>query len=399
MIQYFQAQSNQVLGAVLLYTADTHQNAIDTRIWLADQSSDLEFDAIDLIPVDDELSDDPVNLVLAVKAARRGLELAQMKASSSDILEFNASSGTPVMKSAWGVLKAAGYTARRDRLWQVRNPKEMKPGQAHVFEMNIAVLRDEFDLKLIQQQIADYNYSGALIEVQNTAFATPEITGLLAYARCRRAFDFNRANDAILGFKGSLDDRWFKGIAKLRTNDEPSLFAEVYFNMVLSHQNQDYFSFLARLSSLKEVILKRLIEKHIAPIPEDKSEEQEPFWQALKGYDGGRIYRSLEEAANRSPSIRLQGWLNQSTMIEILGCLPEYAKILNYLKAIDQECKLRNKAIHQLRGVSSLNQPEEILTKVRRILKPLVKRSLSDNPFDDLNEEITSRMSKIRSSG
>ncbi|NJL02747.1 MAG: hypothetical protein HC910_20100 [Spirulinaceae cyanobacterium SM2_1_0] len=397
MVKYLRSQSVDILGAVLLYTTDTAQNATDTRDWLTDEFSDIDPDAIDLISVDAELSEDPVNLLFAVKAARRGLDEAKLRASESDTLDLNASSGTPVMKSSWGVLKAAGYIARRDRIWQIRNPKEMKPGQAHVFEMNISVLKDEFDLKRIQQQVADYNYSGALIEVQDTAFATPEIVGLLEYGRCRRAFDFNCAHDAIQKFTTTIDGRWSQEIAKLRKNDKLSLFAEVYFSMILAERNRDYFTFLSRLVTLRENILEYLLEQKIAPVPESKSDRQR-FWQKLQAYEGGRVYQALCSAENKNDSIRSQGWLNQPTMLEIIGCLPEYDEILKSLKAIDAECQLRNKATHNLRGISKLKQPEEILTKVRRILKQFSGRSLSDNPFDDLNAELQEHMNQLRNS-
>ena len=397
MVKYLRSQSVDILGAVLLYTTDTAQNAADTRDWLVDEFLDIHPEAIDLISVDDELSEDPVNLLFAVKAARRGLDEAKLRVSASDILDLNASSGTPVMKSSWGVLKAAGYIARRDRIWQIRNPNEMKPKQAHVFEMNISVLKDEFDLKRIQQQIADYNYSGALIEVQNTVFAVPEIIGLLEYGRCRRAFDFNCAHDAIQGLSQAIDGRWHQEIAKLRRNDKLSLFAEVYFSMILAERNRDYFTFLSRLVALRENILEYLLEQKIAPVPDNRGDRQR-FWQKLQAYDGGRIYQALQAAERENDNIRSQGWLNQPTMLEIISGLPEYDEILKSLKAIDAECQLRNKATHNLRGISKLKQPEEILTKVRRILKQFSGQSLNDNPFDDLNTELWEHMNRRRNS-
>jgi hypothetical protein len=88
--------------------------------------SSLHLDHGDLLPGDDRLSNDPVNCLLAVEAARSGLEKGVLLIQKM-FLEFNASSGTPVMKSSWSILQAAGYVPHSN-VWQIRNPKEMGSG-------------------------------------------------------------------------------------------------------------------------------------------------------------------------------------------------------------------------------------------------------------------------------
>jgi hypothetical protein len=89
-----------------------------------------------------------VNLLLAVNEARNGIERGLEYFTKGDNLEFNASSDTPVMKSAWTVLQAAGY-APHSSVWQVRNPKQIQTGQTRVFETNVDTLKREFDVKVI----------------------------------------------------------------------------------------------------------------------------------------------------------------------------------------------------------------------------------------------------------
>lgn len=150
LIRYLIAENHTINRVILLHTAETQERAEATKDWLKDEPLNLSLDQIDIIPVEDILSQDPINLLAAVQEARKGLELAKQYLQKGDHLEFNASSGTPVMKSAWSILQAAGY-APHSSVWQVRNPKQMQSGQPRVFPTNVEVLKNEFDLKVIQQ--------------------------------------------------------------------------------------------------------------------------------------------------------------------------------------------------------------------------------------------------------
>ena len=65
-------------------------------------------------------------------------------------------------------MQAAGYVSN-GRVWQVRNPHQMRPGQTRVFETDIGVLRREFDLTGLRSQMEGFNYGAAIITVMNSS--------------------------------------------------------------------------------------------------------------------------------------------------------------------------------------------------------------------------------------
>ncbi|WP_072619161.1 hypothetical protein [Spirulina major] len=162
------ARQIEIKKVVLLYTTETQKGAEDTRDWIATEAELKQFE-VELIPTSAALSEDPTDLLAAAQEARRGLKIVKTQFTEGDSpkerlrqrIEFNASSGTPAMKSALSMLQAAGY-ATQGRVWQVRNPKKLRPGQERVFETDVTVLRQEFDRQKLRQLVAEYNYSGAL---------------------------------------------------------------------------------------------------------------------------------------------------------------------------------------------------------------------------------------------
>ncbi|MFW6296302.1 MAG: hypothetical protein ACOC04_03825, partial [Halothece sp.] len=180
LIKHLIEQHQSIKQVILLHTEGTKSNAEDTRTWLQESELKLPEKNIELLPVSEKLSEDPVNLLLAIEAAREGIEKAKSHREEGDRLELNASSGTPVMKSAWSSLQAAGYLPNSS-IWQVRNPQKKQAGQARVFETNVDTLKKEFDLKVIRQQIKDYNYSGALISLQESGLKDNGVSNLLRY--------------------------------------------------------------------------------------------------------------------------------------------------------------------------------------------------------------------------
>jgi len=388
LLKFLAAHPVTIKKVVLLHTEGTAQNAQDTRDYI---TSEAQFTGlnVELIPTSRELSDDPTDLLLAAQEAKRGLEQVKPQLEPGDRLEFNASSGTPAMKSAFSLLQAAGY-AGNSQVWQVRNPKEMKPDQDRVFATDVLVLRQEFDRKRIEQQIADYNYSGAWLELEASQLATDRLTGLLEYARCRKAFDFNGASDAIQLLAGTIDDRWAKEIAKLRSGHKPTVLAEAYFNAVLSLHNRDYFTFFTRVFGIQENVLKYAIGQ-LVEFPKNEP-DTDRFWRELKALKSGEVYRTLERAAPTNRAVRTSYFPNRLTMRLILDCYAECKELLEDLDEIEELCADRNSMVHEFKGISRMENPEAVLNQLRRILKGIVTVSLTDNPFDRLNAEIRSAL-------
>jgi len=159
LLRHLIAQGNVIKRVLLLYTTGTAVKAQETKNWLASQPA-LSQVPVELIPTSEVLSQDPTDLLEAAQEARRGLEQARQILAEGDRLEFNASSGTPAMKSSFSILQAAGY-APESTVWQVRNPHEMQEGQSRVFATDVSGLRREFELKVFRSQVANSNFDGA----------------------------------------------------------------------------------------------------------------------------------------------------------------------------------------------------------------------------------------------
>ncbi|MFN9860245.1 MAG: hypothetical protein ACK556_19490, partial [Pseudanabaena sp.] len=179
LIRALVSQETVIKKVVLIYTEGTATGARETKEWLM---SELGIDGgdVELVPASWELSNDPTDLLKAAQEARRGLDLASVNMEKGDRIEFNASSGTPAMKSAFSLLQAAGYVTN-GQVWQVRNPNEMREGQMRVFETDVSVLRQEFDLKLVKGQIEGFNYGSALANLEGSGLAerSPVLVNLL----------------------------------------------------------------------------------------------------------------------------------------------------------------------------------------------------------------------------
>ncbi|WP_434687041.1 hypothetical protein [Pseudanabaena minima] len=179
LIRALVSQGTVIKRAILIYTEGTATGAKETKEWLM---SELGIDGgdVELVPASWELSNDPTDLLKAAQEARRGLDLARLSMEKGDRIEFNASSGTPAMKSAFSLLQAAGYAAN-GQVWQVRNPTEIKENQTRVFQTDVGVLRREFDLKVVKGQIEGFNYGSALANLEESGLAerSPMLVNLL----------------------------------------------------------------------------------------------------------------------------------------------------------------------------------------------------------------------------
>lgn len=150
---------------ILLYTADNALRKNACCDWLSHELK-LPIDCVEAVEVSAELSEDPIDSKLAINEARRGIELANQYRQQGDILELNASSGTPAMKMAWSILHTVGFSPD-SRVWQIRNPKESRPDQYRVFQSDTSFLRTEIDSKILEQQLQNFDYVGAQVVVEN----------------------------------------------------------------------------------------------------------------------------------------------------------------------------------------------------------------------------------------
>ena len=98
LVKYLILEKDRKIKHILLLATDgTLAGAKDTQEWLNSEFQ-IPLDKIELIQVDEALSQDPIDILLATSAAKEVLARAKKLSSQGDILEFNASSGTPAMK-------------------------------------------------------------------------------------------------------------------------------------------------------------------------------------------------------------------------------------------------------------------------------------------------------------
>ncbi|MEB3289382.1 MAG: hypothetical protein VKI82_05670 [Leptolyngbya sp.] len=374
---------------ILLYTMGpngTAERAELTQGWLTDMPFSLEPKTVELLSVGDDLSHDPVNLWLAVQAAQQGLVTALAMMAAADRLEINGSSGTPVMKSAWSILQAAGY-APSSRLWQVRNPKEQRPGQERVFESNIQVLRQAFDIKVIKQQLQDYNYTGALTTLRAAGLTTPDLEALLTYGHRRLSLDFGGAKDALKGLSSPLAQPWQRSIETLLQRDAQALMQEAYFNGVVELKNRQFSDFLVRVSQFLEMALDYFVSRQLdqRPVLPKTFDETAAFWQIL-GQNRPQLYEFLKKTSFKGYPLRLDGFPNRPTLLAILT-YGQFSQLAD-LEFLGVCCERRNRYIHQFEGMSNLEDVNAILQALRRVLEHLDLHDFT-SPFNQLNDAIT----------
>jgi hypothetical protein len=387
LVCYLKREYYQIDRVVLLHTQSTQINAIDTQQWLlSDELSQLSADRIVCRAVDEALSEDPIDSLLAIQVARSAIAELQEGRSAEDWLELNASSGTPAMKAAWSILQAAGYVPQ-SRVWQVRNPQEMQVGQARVFQANVNVLKQEFDRQVAQRQVQDYNYSGAKITLEAAGLLTPRLEALLNYGRCRLALDFDRAYSAIAPLKGKIQPRWVQEISRLRQKDQRALLQEAYFNAQVRLKTQEYSQVLVEVFRFQEGVLRYGVAQQVGPVP-TRFEETAEFWRGVERVDEGKLVQFLRGYRFKGNSLPLEKFPNRPVMIAILEYdATPFGQVLNVLKSLNEYCEQRNQLVHQFEGISELENAADCLQKMRQILKA-IGVSPSENAFDGLNREV-----------
>ncbi|MFM7888420.1 MAG: hypothetical protein ACKPCM_17395 [Pseudanabaena sp.] len=385
LIRALVSQGTVIKRAILIYTEGTATGAKETKEWLV---SELGIDGgdVELVPASWELSNDPTDLLKAAQEARRGLDLASVNMEKGDRVEFNASSGTPAMKSAFSILQAAGY-ATNGTVWQVRNPNEMREGQSRVFATDVGVLRQEFDRKVIQKQIADYSYAGALESLRFSSLANDQAIAFLEYGRCRMAFDF----DAAFNNLQSLDDvpsQLLQEIGDLRQRKLEAIARELYFNAVIRYSNREFSEFLVLLSQFQECVLAFLIKKKLGLDLPNSYQDAFTFWERVRTIDGGKPLASLRDLYQKQGwQLTMEGFTKRPQLIGLLSCYRDLDQLFELINFLNGYCEQRNRCVHRFEGISELDNGEEILAKLKRLIRMLVALP-SEDPFDVLNRVI-----------
>ncbi|NCO74666.1 MAG: hypothetical protein GW856_05380 [Cyanobacteria bacterium] len=381
LTKYLLDQKEEIKKSILLYTQDLETQAELTKECLQQEFSLLK---VELIKVNQLLSIDPINLSEAINEAKKGLNTAEKDWQEGDTFAFNASSGTPVMKSSWVILQSAGY-APYSNVWQVRNPDTIKTGQDHVFTTNVNSLKQEFDQKIITEQINNYNYSGALLTLENSSLLTKKLKDLLIYGKHRLAFNFNLAYSQISNYQEDEIKDFATDITSLRQNNVCALLKEVYFKACIKLEQKEYSDFLIWLFAFQENLLQYFMRRKFLA----KSQWEKTKWKSVESaiidkvkiFDQGKLFKTLQNNyVNFS-------YLNRPMMMDIINYDNEFSKLLNSVNFIDKYASERNNHIHQLQGVEDIKQQEKLTKSMSDILK-LITKLPNSNPFHTLNQTI-----------
>lgn len=382
LIKELSEQNQTIKNAILLHTEGTSTEAELTKDWIQENYSCND---IKLIAVSNKLSDDPVNLTLAIQEAKKALKIAQSIQTKGDILAFNASSGTPVMKSTWAILQSAGY-APHSNVWQVRNPYQLKSNQERVFPTNLNSIKKEFDLQIISKQIRNYNYSSALLTIQNSSLYHPKIKDAINYGKLRLSFNFDDAYSLL----NKHDDKVMKNLANelgaLRQKNLLALIKEVYFKASVKLKQKEYADFLVWLVAFHENLLKYLLIKQFL----DESQWASRRWQNIqqdiinniRDFDNGKLQANIEQ---EYPNLR---FLNIPSMMRIVQYSNHHQpQLIERINLLDIYVKDRNLFIHEITAINDIETPEILDKTMFKILRQLTKMP-ETNPFDDLNKII-----------
>ncbi len=394
LADYLLKQNNQISRIILLYTQRTEEAANLTQEWLlSDELEQLQLseENIELIPVDNKLSEDPVNLLLAIQAARQALEKVQSDLNKEDLLELNASSGTPVMKSAWSILQAAGY-APQSRVWQVRNPHTKDLEQKRVFQINVNTLKREFDLKIIKQQVEKYDYNGALITFEASKLIDNGVATLLKYGSYRLACAFEDAWRLIAPFPKIIGTHLHQQSKNLAEYKHQTVVVEIYFQALIKLNNREYSDVLVKIFAFLESVLyliakQNLLSEKEVNLPCDRDLKQ-TLKQKIINFEGDNLKNFLLKYSYETKSfIQSERDFNIPIMIAIADYVyGSNSNLCIALKNLDNYRSQRNDYVHQLKGIADIDR-SEILSNSKQILKSL-NLAIKPNPFELLNQQI-----------
>jgi len=402
LVRYLLAQQKTIKKIILLYTETTAKGAEETQEWLLDilENSPFKPEDFSLIQVQEKLSTDPVNLSLVIEEVKTQIKKIQEIQKGDDILELNSSSGTPTMKASLGVLQGAGYLPKSN-IWQVRNPREMREGQARVFKTNVDILKQEFDIKVIKEQVSNYNYNGALKTLSNSSLVDNGIGYFLQYGAYRLAFNFKDASEYIRDFRSFFEERLTKEINRLASKNQESILIELYYHILAHLKTKEYSQFLILVFGFQEFVLKFLVRKFISPDLLNKSWNQnlkQSVINACNNYEHGELRKYVQKYRQYNQTLQIDK-MSRIVMLRIIQ-YPSFScpkSLIDNLLHLESYCDKRNELVHQFEGVSESDITEtelnDMVNKIQSILSDLFPDSfIKESCFAVLNKKIMAKL-------
>ncbi|MEO9126381.1 MAG: hypothetical protein ABI262_17130, partial [Microcoleus sp.] len=167
-------------------------------------------------------------------------------------------------------------------------------------------------------------------------------------------------------------------------------FKEVYFKSLIKLENQLYADFLVDVFRFQEGFLRFLVATKLGFNLPERITETQGFWNKIERFDGGIIYKFLNQyRLNNGEQLKFgQGFASRILLMAILECYPqEFERLLEPLRQLNDYCEQRNRCVHSFEGVSDLQDGDKIVKILRDILRQ--KTAIPDNnSFNVLNSKI-----------
>ena len=265
----------------------------------------------------------------------------------------------------------------------------MHPNQERVFTTDVTTLKDEFDRKVIAQQVQDYNYSGAAITLKESNLARPVTVALLEYGYHRRALNFDRAFSVIDPLREQINPCWISEITPLRQKNSQALLKEAYFNALLRLQTQQYADFLVSLFRLQEQLLYYLVQEKIGLDVSGKFQDKARSIEAIKQVDEGKLYQFLQHyTLPRGGKLDIYKSISRYVFQAIVEYYPnKFQTLVPLIQNLNHYCDLRNDSVHGFVGVSEIENEQTLLNTLNQLMKQVTPLP-DQNPFDRLNQDI-----------
>ncbi len=299
--------------------------------------------------------------------------IAQHYEAEAKVCHVLMAGGIPACNTALQLQAISAYGERCRTIYQ---PERGEPYELRVGSQVLATFRRATAIDALQRQ----DFATALALAKQVA--SPAIVGLISYAYYREAFDFERAQLALMqaireaggevrvflnSLRHELDD--------LRTRENiGALLRELLANAAITYRNERYADFLGRVFRFQEAALRYIVETKLQ-LPTDMSRDERPvnlpaFVQGIRDnlllrdfvearkvddqplrYDEGPNLQVMQALLDYLvlPGVRTDGtpYLNKADH----GRYGEIRKRLNKFSALAQ---LRNQSIiaHGFAGVS-----------------------------------------------
>jgi len=310
------------------------------------------------------------------------------------------SSGVPALNDGLSDQAVRMYK-KSCRLYQVKEipEDELRKGyeSKRVEKAAVDPLIKDSLIGTVESLIQRYDYAGALIaydEYRGHTFWKKNISCILRYLTERKNFNFEEAEKALSKINAS--DSFTKNLcdkAKNFTFDEK--FFDNFHLISIAQENGDYTELVWRVRAFYENALRYIVAKGL---------NYDPLLK-LRRIDRKILRNKCTECYNSlidDQKVKKEkgAWLVNSYLLKqickyVSNLGSSFGNALQLLKeeAISSTIELANNMLHNFRGVSKNDIPEDLFSILENITKTLFEE-IKENPYGEINEYLLNTLEK-----